>query len=395
MQGASPANPPPFLEGRSMLVAKKIFELPALTTLSGKTIRNVRVGWESYGTLNAERSNAILICHYFSGSSHAAGKYQESDLLPGYWDAIIGPGKAIDTDRYFVFSSDTLVNLGANNPNVATTGPASIDPATGKPYGLSFPLVTIGDFVRVQKALVDHLGIGKLHAVMGPSMGGLQTYEWAATYPDMMERIVPIIAAAIPGAWLIAWLNVWAAPILLDPHWNGGDYYGGASPLAGLAQAIRIIGLQANHFQWTDAAYGAGFARPDQDPLAALENKFAVEAAFEAAGAAGAAISDANHLLYLVKANQTFIPGAGAGAKTAAEGLKRIKAPALLLYAPTDQVFPEAWIKSTAQALAGHGVSVETAEIVGPNGHLNGLFGIAPQGGRIAEFLARPAASGT
>jgi homoserine O-acetyltransferase len=377
-----------------MLVAKKIFELPVLTTLSGKTIGNVRIGWESYGTLNAERSNAILVCHFFSGTSHAAGKYQENDPLPGYWDAIIGPGKAIDTNKYFVFSSDTLVNVNANDPMVTTTGPASIDPATGKPYGMSFPLVTIGDFVRAQKALVDHLGIQKLHAVMGPSMGGLQTYEWAASYPDMMERIVPVIAAGAPGAWLIAWLNVWAAPIHLDPNWNGGDYYDRAAPLAGLAEAIKIIGLQANHFEWVDATYGANFARADLDPLAALDNKFAVEAAFEAAGAARAALSDANHLLYLVKANQAFIPGSGAGAKSASEGLKRIKAPALILYTPTDQVFPASWVKATAQALVDNGVRVESAEIVGPFGHLNGLYAIAPQGGQIADFLARPVAAG-
>jgi homoserine O-acetyltransferase len=373
-----------------MLVDKKIFELPELTTISGKTIRNVRIGWESYGTLNAERSNAILICHYFSGTSHAAGKYQETDLLPGYWDALIGPGKAIDTDKYFVFSSDTLVNQNANDPMVTTTGPASIDPQTGKPYGMSFPLVTIGDFVRVQKALVDHLGIAKLHAVVGPSMGGLQTYEWAATYPDMMERIVPVIAAAGPGAWLIAWLNVWATPILLDPNWNGGDYYGRAAPLKGLAEAIKIIAVHANHFQFTEPTYGLNPAGAGRDPLAAFENKFAVEAAFEAAGAARAPLCDANHLLYLVKANQTFIPGAGGGAKTAAEGLKRIKAPALVLYAPTDEVFPQEWVKATAQALADNGVSVETGEIHGPYGHLNGVFNIAPQGDRIAEFLARP-----
>lgn len=375
-----------------MLVAKKIFELPELTTLSGKTIANVRIGWESYGTLNADRSNAILVCHFFSGTSHAAGRYQESDPLPGYWDAIIGPGKAVDTDKYFVFSSDTLVNVNARDPMVTTTGPASIDPATGKPYGLSFPLVTIGDFVSVQKALVDHLGIRKLHAVMGPSMGGLQTYEWAASYPDRMERIIPVIAAAAPSAWLIAWLNIWAAPIRLDPDWNGGDYYGRAAPLAGLAEAIKIIGLQANHFEWVDATYGAGFARGDLDPRAALDNKFAVEAAFEAAGAARAALSDANHLLYLVKANQTFVPGSGAGAKTAAEGLQRIKAPALVLYAPTDQVFAASAVKATIQALAGNGLPVESGEIAGPFGHLNGLYAIAPHGQRIADFLARPVA---
>jgi homoserine O-acetyltransferase len=377
-----------------VIVEKKVFEIPEFLTVSGETIRGVRLGWESWGTLNAERSNAILICHYFSGTSHAAGRYRASDPLPGYWDSIIGPGKAVDTDRYFVFSSDTLVNVNARDPDVVTTGPASIDPAAGAPYGLRFPLVTIGDFGRAQKALVDHLGIGRLHAVMGPSMGGLQTYEWAATYPDMMTRIVPVIAAAAPGAWLIAWLNVWVSPILRDPAWNGGDYYPGPGPLAGLAEAIKIIALQANHFEWTDAAYGAGFARSDQDPGAALGNRFAVESAFEAVGAMRAALCDANHLLYLAKANQVFAPGAGVGARTPAEGLARIAAPALILYAPTDQVFPAPWILATAKALADRGVAVETGEIPGPNGHLNGLAGIAAQGERIAAFLARPADAG-
>ena len=128
-----------------MIVAKKVFELPEMITISGRTIKNVRVGWESYGELNADKSNAILICHFFAGTSHAAGKYAASDPLPGYWDAIIGPGKAIDTKKYFVFSSDTLVNLNARDPHVVTTGPASINPDTGRTYGLDFPLVTIRD----------------------------------------------------------------------------------------------------------------------------------------------------------------------------------------------------------------------------------------------------------
>src|SRR5882762_282129 len=154
-----------------LLTEKRFFTLPQYITVGGKPIKNLRVGYETYGKLNAAGDNAVFVPHFFSGTSHAAGRYKADDKAAGYWDAIIGPGKAIDTDKYFVFSSDTLVNLSANDPNVITTGPASIDPATGKPYGLRFPLVTIGDFVRVQKALVDHLGIGRLHAVMGPSMG--------------------------------------------------------------------------------------------------------------------------------------------------------------------------------------------------------------------------------
>ena len=210
--------------GEVGLVEKRVFTLERFTTLGGATLRDVRIGWECYGTLNADKSNAVLVTHYFSGTSHAAGRYAASDALPGYWDAIIGPGKAIDTDRYFVVASDTLTNLNANDPNVVTTGPASLDPATGKPYGLSFPVVRIGDFVNLQSALLDSLGIGRLKAVVGPSMGALQAYEWAVTYPERVERIVTVIGAAGGDPFLIGWLSLWAQPIRLDPNWNGGDY---------------------------------------------------------------------------------------------------------------------------------------------------------------------------
>src|SRR3954453_658547 len=182
------------------LVEKEIFELPSYTTLHGATIRDVRIGWESYGALNGLRDNAVLVTHYFSGTSHAAGRYKPDDPLPGYWDAIIGPGKAIDTDKYFVLSSDTLVNMNVKDPNVVTTGPASIDPRTGKPYGMRFPIVTIRDFVNVQKALLDSLGIRRLHAVMGASMGCLQAMEWASAYPDMMQRVIAVIGGAEENA---------------------------------------------------------------------------------------------------------------------------------------------------------------------------------------------------
>jgi homoserine O-acetyltransferase len=162
-----------------LIVEKKTFSLPSYTTVAGETIKSVKVGWESAGTLNSDKSNAVLVTHFFSGTSHAFGKYNAEDKAAGYWDAIIGPGKAIDTNKYFVLSSDTLVNLNVNMPNVVTTGPASIDPDTGKPYGMSFPVVSIKDFVRAEKALIDSLGIKKLKAVVGASMGGLQAYEWA------------------------------------------------------------------------------------------------------------------------------------------------------------------------------------------------------------------------
>lgn len=375
----TPAAPP-------LIVEKRTFEMPSYTTLGGQTIRNVRVGWQSAGTLNADRSNVVLITHFFSGNSHAFGRYRPEDQAPGYWDAIIGPGKAIDTNRFFVISSDTLVNLNTGMPGVVTTGPASINPDTGKPYGMSFPIVTIGDFVNVQKALLESLGIQRIHTVMGASMGALQAYDWAARHPDMVGRIIPVIGSAEAHPWLIAWLDTWGAPIRLDPKWNGGDYYGKEPPLAGLAEALKIVSLHANHWDWAGRNFGRAFAEGGKDPAAAHENRYRVETFLASSGLARARISDANHFLYLVRANQTFAPG---GAQSLEEAAKKIKAPTMLLYAPGDQVFPAEWVKATEAALKSNGVRVESHEIAGPNGHLNGVVGLAPLGPRITEFLMR------
>ena len=359
-----------------MFVEKQVFELASYTTEGGATIRDVRVGWESYGRLNAKRSNAILVTHYFSGTSHAAGRYRPDDPLPGYWDSLIGPGKAIDTDRWFVLSSDTLVNLNANDPYVTTTGPASIDPGTGKPYGLTFPVVSIRDFVRVQKALLDHLGIPRLAAVAGPSMGGLQAYEWAVSYPDMVERIIPVIAAAGGDPFLIAWVEAWGRPIRLDPHWNGGDYYGRTPPTAGVTAALELVTLHANQSDWARTFYGKAPAEEGRSPAEALPHAFKVVRAVEELAAARAAMVDANTFLYLVRANQL------AGADPS-----RIKAPTLIVYEPTDLVFPQPWIERTAAAIRGNGTEVETFALQGPNGHLNGVLYVAQAGEAIRRFL--------
>jgi homoserine O-acetyltransferase len=368
---------------QSLIVEKKTFELPSYVTEGGKTIAPVKIGWESYGTLNAEKSNAILIAHYFSGTSHAAGKYAESDAAPGYWDYLIGPGKAIDTNKYFVISSDTLVNLSPGDPHVVTTGPASTDPSTGKPYGMRFPLVTMRDFVNVQKALVDSLGIKKLHAVMGASMGGLQTYVWASAYPDMMTRIVPVISAGAADPWLIAWVGLWGAPITADSNWNNGDYYGRTPPTAGLKLALKLVTLQANHWLWAEKTFGRAPAVEGKDPREAFADPYKIEAYLEQAAEARAKVADANHLLYLVKANQTF----AAGPTGTLDDMKRIKAKTLILYSPTDQVFAADWVKATAAAIQAAGTPVETAEIAGPYGHLNGVLALTPLAPKIARFL--------
>ncbi len=362
---------------QDLIVEKKTFEMPSYTTVGGQTIKNVKIGWQSAGTLNADKSNAILITHFFSGTSHAFGKYKADEKAAGYWDAIIGPGKAIDTNKYYVISSDTLVNLSPKAP-VVTTGPASINPDTGKPYGMSFPLVTMRDFVNVQKALIESLGIKKLKAVAGASMGGLQVYEWAAGYPEMVEKIIPVIAAAEPGAYLTGWLNVWAAPIMIDPKWNGGDYYGKEAPNDGLAAALKIVTLHANQWQWAEKAFGLAPAEDGKSPASAMNAKFKIEAVLDAAGKARAAASDANHFLYLVKANQTY-----------AADISKIKAPTLMIYAPSDLVFTAEIVEQGAKKIAANGTPVQTVKLEGPNGHLLGVVAVSQAKDQIAAFLEK------
>ncbi len=363
---------------QDLIVEKKTFEMPSYTTVGGQTIKNVKIGWQAAGTLNADRSNVILITHFFSGTSHAFGKYKADDKVAGYWDPIVGPGKAIDTNKYYVISADTLVNLSPNAANVVTTGPASINPDTGKPYGMTFPIVTMRDFVNVQKALLESLGIKKLKVVAGASMGGLQVYEWAAGYPEMVEKIIPVIAAAEPGPYLMGWLNVWAAPIMLDPKWNGGDYYGKEAPNEGLAQSLKIVTLHANQWQWAEKAFGMALAKEGDDPAKNWGAKFKIEATLDAAGKARAAVSDANHFLYLVKANHTY-----------SADITKIKAPTLMIYAPSDLVFTAEIVEQGAKKIAANGTPVQTVKLEGPNGHLLGVIAIAQAKDQIAAFIEK------
>lgn len=368
------------------IVEKQVFEMPSYTTQGGETIAPVRIGWESYGTLNEAKDNVILIAHFFSGTSHAAGKYAAADAAPGYWDSIIGPGKAIDTDTYYVISSDTLVNLNAGDPKVTTTGPASTNPATGEPWAMDFPVVTIGDFVNVQKALLESLGITRLHAVMGASMGSLQAYEWAASYPDMVERLIPVIGSAESDAFLIGTLNTWAAPIKVDANWNGGDYYGKEPPMKGLAEALKIVTLQANHWEWADETFGRAPAKEGEDPATSMDARYKVEAVLDQVAQARAATSDANHFLYLVKANQLFSAGQGG---SLAEKLAKIDAPTLIIHQPEDLVFFPEGVRKTAHLIAADGTPVTVVELAGTRGHLDGVLNLAQAGDAIRAFLAK------
>jgi homoserine O-acetyltransferase len=367
------------------IVEKKVFAMPSYTTIGGKTIRDVKVGWESYGALNAARDNVVIVPHFFTGNSHAAGKYKAEDAAPGYWNAIIGPGKPVDTGRFFVVSVDSLVNLNTKDPNTTTTGPATINPETGKPYGMSFPIVTMRDFVNVQKALLDSLGVTKVQAAIGASMGALQALEWAAAFPDFVARVIPVIGIGEIDAFGIERLNLWATPILIDPNWNNGDYYGKAEPVAGLAAALKSVTLDAGHWGWADKAFGRKLAAEGKSPLAAWENKFAIEAALDGAGAARAKASDANAFLYLVRANQLFTVG---HKESLEAGLAEIKAKALFIPAKSDLLLVPDLARRAVEILRKQGKTAEIFELDGDRGHLEGVLNIAKAAEPIRKFLA-------
>ncbi len=365
------------------VVEKRVFEGGAYQTRGGATIANLRIGYQTMGRLNAEGTNAILICHFFSGNSHAFGRLSAAGPA-GYWDAIIGPGKPIDTDRYFVVSADTLVNVNVPDLNTVTTGPASLNPDTGRPYAMTFPVVSMRDFVETQKRLLDSLGVKRLAMVAGPSNGGLQSIEWAAAYPGFIERVMPVISADI-DAWMQGWLDIWEAPIRLDPNWAEGNYYGQGreAPLRGLAEAWKIVTLHARDRPWAkqyDRQVPEG-----QDPARRIGDRFAIERWLDDAAAARARTSDANSFLYMVRANQLFLNEYPSFAAALSGGPARW----MVVSAPTDRVFLAEGVRDFVETLRGAGKQVETAELAGPLGHLNGVVGMAPVGDRIRAFLGR------
>jgi homoserine O-acetyltransferase len=372
---------PAALAQPQLLTEKKFFTLPQYTTQGGKQIKNVRVGYETYGKLNASGDNAIFVAHFFSGTSHAAGRYKADEKAAGYWDAIIGPGKAIDTDKYFVVSADTLVNLNVKSPMVGTSGPATVNPDTGKPYGSTFPVVTIGDFVRVHKVLLDSLGVKKLAAAAGASMGSLQAMQWAAEYPDFVQRVIHVIGPGLDiHPYVLELVDVWAGPIKLDPNWKGGDYYGGPEPTAGLAQALTMVSFTTLHFGWAEKVHGYKWATEGKNPADAMSNLFAIEDSLQKSGEARTAASDAGHFVWLVKANQLY---------NLEKQQSQIKAKVLFLPAKTDLVFPPELSRRWADKLRAQGNHVEFYEIDGTSGHLDGIFSIAKVADPIKAFLTK------
>lgn len=369
-----------------LIVEKKTFSTNNFVTFGGNTIANIKVGWESYGTLNKQKNNVILITHYFTGNSHAAGKYHENDPTSGYWDAIIGPGKAIDTNRFFVISVDSLVNLGAHDKNVVTTGPASVDPTTNKPYGLTFPVVTIRDFVNVQKLVLESLGIQELYAVVGPSMGSMQAIDWAVAYPNKVKRLISVIGSGQSDAWTTAFLEHWTTPIKLDKHWQQGNYYDSQGPIEGLTYALMLItqnALSPAFFNQIGEKQLA-FQAIEPGPLNDILHDHSIVKWLKQRAKQRAKSMDANHLLYLVRACQLFVAGHNGDL---ANAVKNIQAKTLLLPASSDLLLMPYLAHDIHTLMQKVGNDSTIAPLDGPLGHLEGVLGIDKHAKIIRSFL--------
>ncbi|HEY8612993.1 MAG TPA: homoserine O-acetyltransferase [Roseomonas sp.] len=384
-QAPAPVQPPatPVPPAEPLIVRKQVFEAGEYRTRGGGTVPNARIGYQTAGTLNPAGDNAVLITHFFSGNSHAFGRFAANGP-PGYWDNIIGPGKAIDTNRFFVVSSDTLVNLNLNDATTTSTGPATIDPSTGRPFGMNYPVVSMRDFVDVQKRLLDSLGVKRLALVAGPSGGSLQAIEWACAYPEMVERVMPAVTTGDFDPFLISWMELWEVPIRMDPNWRNGDYYGQGRepPLRGLAEALKIVTLQSRD----RGAFTQFGRRPvdGQDPARRIGDSFAVERFLDEAATARARTADANAFLYLTRANQLFL----SEYSDTATALARSQARWLVVPAVGDHIFPIAYGRDLADALRKAGRPVELVELEGGLGHLEGVSNMTKAETAIRTFLA-------
>ncbi len=347
---------------------------------SGAKLGPITLAYETYGRLNATRSNAILVLHALSGDAHVAGRHTPEDRKPGWWDEMVGPGKALDTNRYFVLCANVIGGCKGS------TGPNSINPATGKPYGLRFPVVTIQDMVAAQVKLVDHFGIDQLYAVIGGSMGGMQALQWAVAYPDRVRHCIPLATTHRLTAQGIAFNAVGRQAIMSDPGWAGGDYYGGPGPTRGLAVA-RMVG----HVTYlSEEAMRLKFhrkLRPDQESYHyAFENEFQVETYLEYHGKGFVGRFDANSYLYITKAMDYFDLGADWGGL--GNALARADARFLIVSVSSDWLFPTSRSRLLVQHLQAAGKDVTFVELQSPYGHDAFLLEVEALTALIEAFFA-------
>ncbi len=344
---------------------------------SGEELSDITVAYETYGKLNEQKNNAILVFHALTGDAHAAGFHSETDKKPGWWDMMIGSKKAFDTDKYFVVCSNILGGCSG------TTGPNSINPKTGKPYGLSFPVITIEDTVKVQKKLIDFLGI-KEFSVAGGSMGGMQALEWAIEYPEMVTSAIIIASTSRLSAQGIAFNAVGRNAILSDPHFNNGDYYDKIHPEKGLAIA-RMVG----HITYLcEESMHNKFGRRFQDgnkPNFDFNIDFAVESYLQHQGQIFVDRFDANSYLYITKAVDYYDLSAKHGSLENA--FAKTNARFLIMCFSSDWLFPTIQSKEMVKALLKNGKDVSFCEIQSPCGHDAFLLESETQTKIIRSFL--------
>ena len=345
---------------------------------SGKTLKNVTVAYETYGELNKEKSNAILICHALTGDAHAAG-WHEGDKKPGWWEIVIGPGKALDTKKYFIICSNVLGGCKG------TTGPSSINPDTGKEYGIDFPVITIRDMVEVQKQLVDSFGIDQLYAVVGGSMGGMQVLQWLVTYPQMMKKAIPMATAAMSSPQQIAFNEVGRQAIFSDPDWNKGNYYEtGKKPKNGLSLARMIAHITYLSDESMDIKFGRGLQ--DKDEISYdFTMDFQVESYLHHQGESFVKRFDANSYLFITKAVDLFDLSVN---DSLVDGFKGIEAKVEVISVDSDWLYPTEQSNDIVTALNANDVEVSFSEIRSNYGHDAFLLEKGQLNFILSKFLA-------
>lgn len=357
-------------------VETKFFEINDPFILeSGKSLDKITIAYETYGELNHEKSNAILICHALTGDAHAAG-WHKGDKKPGWWEMVIGPGKVLDSEKYFIICSNVLGGCKG------TTGPSSINPKTGHEYGLDFPVITIKDMVDVQKVLIDSFDIDQLYAIIGGSMGGMQVLQWIVSYPEMTKKAVPIATAARSSPQQIAFNEVGRQAIFSDPNWNEGNYYRtGKIPRNGLSLARMI----AHITYLSDESMYLKFGRDlqDKDEISYdLSMDFQVESYLHHQGETFVKRFDANSYLYITKAVDLFDLSVN---NSLIEGLKDILAKIEVISVDSDWLYPTEQSTEIVTSLNANDVEVSFSEIKSNYGHDAFLL----EKGQLNYFLSR------
>jgi homoserine O-acetyltransferase len=349
--------------------------------LGGKIV-DVTLAYETWGTLNARADNVVLLTHALTGDSHAAGGPSAGHRRGGWWDPMVGPGRPIDTDEYFVVCSNVLGGCSGS------TGPASVDPRTGEPYGMGFPVVTIRDMVRAQRRLLDGLGVRRLALVIGGSIGGQQALEWAVEYPDFVEKAAPVAANGALGPQGVGMSEIGRRAIMADPHWQGGSYYGtGKSPDEGLAIA-RMAGMMT--YQSAPGQWERFGRRPAGRPALFEEfgGRFEVESYLHYQGRDLTGRFDANSYLYLTRAMDLYDVAAGYDSEK--EALSRVTADLLFVGIKSDWLFPAGEVRGTAEKAAEAGADSRYAEIDTLSGHDAFLKDWAELGEALTPFITGP-----